>query len=388
MKIYTDNIDSLRKNADLLKSGFVMTRPQGLIDSFCLLMDFYSVIKDFGQKPDFETEKILEKNTKNCEIVYQKLRALSKRRLQSFIDNKEVHNNIAFKMVKIYDRDFIIRSIKPLYLNENQMSEIICDFLNDEFNQADSFKKMAEEGRIIKSGLGKIEEERNTAGFTLYDYLNNNSFIALSNDPSLVDIQLMSTIIHEFGHVNDNFNRRFFSKKENFSYKTLSSYSEVYSILYEKLFLDHLIKNRIFKSNSHTQLAFLCAEIYNNFNKLGYLSTLDDNILNNEKYKKRVEDLKAQANVDDEIELINEAVLGDFNDIYTYSYSGLIAFYFSYLKQNDPDMFNKMFENFKSRRFRVFDPGIFDEIGTSKEEIIKIHSECLDRLTGKKLILQ
>jgi hypothetical protein len=36
----------------------------------------------------------------------------------------------------------------------------------------------------------------------------------------------------------------------------------------------------------------------------------------------------------------------------------------------------------------MFDPKIFEELGTSADEVIKIYDKELDKITNKKLILQ
>ena len=82
---------------------------------------------------------------------------------------------------------------KKLYLRDPYMAEILCDFLNDEFNQADKFIELAENKRIFKIDMEENEEETaiGTAGYTMYDYINKNSFVVISDDKEICDVNMM-----------------------------------------------------------------------------------------------------------------------------------------------------------------------------------------------------
>lgn len=396
MKIFSKDIDSIHREIDSLKKGLLTCKSNDLIYYFYYLASEYQLIRDMGFKLDSNDIKILDDNVSYANIYETKVSKSKRKKIDNFIKNKALINDIANRMISIYDRNFNYRSIKPLYLEENQMAEIILDFLNDEFNQADKFKEMVNNNHIFNFGVGKEEEKMNTSAYTIHNFITGNSMMCLSNNNYIVDVNLMKNIVHEFGHVIDAEYFKSFSKKDSFSYLLSSDYSEVYSILYEKLFLEYLIKNRIFKSNAHTELVGLCIGIYNKFNSIGYLSTLDDNLLINLKYKKKIDEIKEKTNaeyedepfLDEMIETINDTITSDFEGINLYSYGGLIAYYFSYLKQNDPSMYNEMIKKFDERKSRIFDSSIFETIGTTEDEIIEIYSKCLDRITGKKLILE
>lgn len=301
-----------------------------------------------------------------------------------------MHNMFSGKVIDIYgNKEFKYFNPKPLYLRENQMAEILCDFLNDEFNQADKFKEIVEDGRIFKVSF---EEDPNdvygTGGYTMYDYINHNSFIVIGDDRAIKDVNMMRIIAHEFGHAADNFERVNISRNDNARYYWVSSYAEVYSMLYEKLFFEYLIKNNIYRENASAGLKQYYLGIYDSFNSVEYLSNLEDKLLENERYKQ-------EDNIVDQI-TINEngtitfdaAILENFNETKLYSYGGVIASYFANLKHSDPDRFNKEFSNFKNKRFGLFDFKIFEDIGTSVDGIIKIYEKELDEITDKKLILK
>ena len=195
----------------------------------------------------------------------------------------------------------------------------------------------------------------------------------------------MRILVHEFGHVIDNMEKDSFNKSELANYNYFSGYIEVYSIMYEKLFYDYLIKKRIMENNAKWSEKNLYSGIYDDFNSVEYLSGLDDYLLINDRYK-RDENFIDQISFEDLS--VSRAVLDDFDDINQYSYGGLIGCYFASLKQEDLNEFNRQFELFKARKAGQFDPKLFETIGTNIDEVIKKYEKGLDEITNKKLILK
>ena len=269
------------------------------------------------------------------------------------------------------------------------MIEIMCDFLNDEFNQADKFKNIIEDKRVFRMQVPDNKETEDLSmAYSAFDYITRNNFIVVFDNYSIVkDVVLMRILIHEFGHIADNFDKEFVSRKELAGYFWMSGYTEVYSMMYEKLFLDYLIKNNMFKEGANWNLKDFYLSVYDGFNGMEYLSSLDNNLLVNERYKTE-RGIIDQITVDDEGNInLDKDVFVSFDDSNKYSYGGLIAQYFAELKHNDIDKYNKCFESFKNRRFNMFYPGIFEDIGTNPDEIIKIYEKGLNDVSVKKLIL-
>lgn len=390
MEIFSENIDSIKKELELIKESFIKTNYKRLPDSFEMLEGFYQIMYEINGEEDPETVDILLKNKKYRELKGRERQLLHKKNINNFIKDKNMHNMFSGKVINVYnDKEFRYFNPKPLYLRESQMAEILCDFLNDEFNQADKFIEMAEDGRIFKVSF---EEDPNdvygTGGYTMYDYINNKSFIVVGDDKVIKDVNMMRIIAHEFGHAADNFERTDVSRKDNVRYYWVSSYAEVYSMLYEQLFFEYLIKNNIHRENASAGLKQYYLGIYDSFNSVEYLSNLEDKLLENERYKQ-------ENNIVDQITIgengtisFDAAILENFNETKLYSYGGIIANYFANLKHNDPDKFNRELINFKAKRFNLFDFKIFEDIGTSIDEIIKIYDKDLDKITNKKLILK
>lgn len=390
MEIFSENIDSIKRELELVKDSFIKTNYKRLPDSFEMLEGFYQIMYELSGEEDPETIDLLVKNKKYRELKARERILLHRKNINNFIKDKQMHNMFSGKVINLYnDKEFKYYNPKPLYLREKQMAEILWDFLDDEFNQADKFREMAEDGRIFKS---YFEEDPNdvygTGGYTMYDYINHKSFIVIGDDKVIKDVNMMRILAHEFGHVSDNFERINVSRNDNARYYWISSYAEVYSMMYEKLFFEYLIKNNIYKENASAGLKQYYLSIFDSFNSVEYLSTLEDKLLENERYKQ-------EDNIADQITVgengtitFNAAILENFNETKLYSYGGIIANYFANLKHQDPDKFNREFSNFKTKRFGLFNFKIFEDIGTSIDEIIKSYAKDLDEITDKKLILK
>ncbi len=393
MNIFSDDIESIRHELELIKDSFIKSSPKRIKDSFEILEGFYQILYEIGGEEDLEATEILLKNKKIRDLKARERNVLHKKNINNFIENKETHQEFANRIMDLYNRDFKHYLPKSLYLKENQMFEIICDFLNDEFNQADKFIELINNKQIFRIGIADDENSSfEAAGYTMYDYINNNSFVVISDDKTIRDVNLMRVICHEFGHVADNIDRGNSSRKDNVRYYWISGYPEVYSMLYEKLFYNYLIKNNIFKENASFGLKRFYIDVYDNLNTIEYLSTLDNDLLKNERYRKDEDYLQEHIQVDDDgMMYINSEAIGNLNEANIYSYGGILANYFSYLKQNDIDRFNREFSNFKLKRFGLFDFKIFEDIGTNIEDMVKIYSKGLDEITEnptKKLILK
>lgn len=390
MEIFSRDFDSLKNELELLKECLLKTKPKDIIDVIEMIEGFYLVLYELSGEEDIEAIDILQKNEKYRNYKNNERQLLHRKNIQNFIQEKERHSSFSGKVLNLYDdRRLIDYRPRILNLRENEMFEIISDFLNNEFNQADNFKKIIEEKKIFKSIIPPEEDcTIGSSGYTMFNYITNNSFIVLNDDKYIKDVNMMRIIVHEFGHYMDNISRANVSRKENTGYYWLSSYAEVYSMLYEKLFFDYLIKNNIYKENAFTGLKRFFVEIYENFNSVEYLSSLDDKLLKNERYKQE-KNLADQVKMsEDGLLYISRAILDNFNETKLYSYGGIIANYFASLKHSDVEEFDRQFSKFKQRRFGLFDFNIFETIGTTEDEIIEIYSKCLDRVTGKKLILE
>ncbi len=390
MKIFTDSSDSIVRELDTIKDSFGITKFKAMKDNIERLESFSELLYQISGTKDEESKRILEKFDKYKRANEEARLEQFRKRIKNFISDKDFHNSFSGKVIKAYQkRDFNYYRDRRLYLDEEQMLAIICDFLDSEFNQADEFRRMAFEGKILRFNLDSFEDKEMAAGETVFNHLTRNNFIITAPIKLLADADLMRTLAHEFGHVADNIDKRFASVKDISNYAWVSSYVEVYSLLYERLFLDYLIKNNLFKEDALSGLKEYYTDIYDQFNSIRYLSNLDDYLLTNLRYKSK-KGIINQIEIDEAGEFIMpDGVYSDFADANKYSYSGVIANYFATLKHEDPEMFKKAFETFKRKRFDRFNPSIFEDIGTNPDEIIKVLEKGTTAVsTKKKLILE
>lgn len=384
MNLFNTSDEAIVKELITIKDSF--TRMKRITDNVELLESFYEMLLEFSGRRDPESEDLLIKNKKYREMRLKERRLLQKKGISNFVQNKAFHRSFSGKVINIYDKDFNYYVNKSLYLKEDQVCEIVCDFLNDEFNLADKFLELVNSGHVYRSViLEENEDSLPTAGYTMFNYFSKQNFIVVNEDKSIRDIELLRVLAHEFGHVMDNLHKDSFTSGEMASYNFLSGYSEVWSTMYEKLLLDYLIRNNIFKGNANYVKKLMYLDIYDNFNSLEYLSSLDDYLLFNERYK-RDENIVEQISFEDIS--ISRAIIDDFSDVNLYSYGGLLAFYFAHLKRNDIDEFNRQFELFKLRRAGVFNPKIFEDLGTTPEDVLKIFEKGLTEITDTKLTLK
>ena len=384
MKLYNTSDESIIKELTAIKDGF--TKMRRITDNVELLESFYEMLLEVSGRRDPEAEDLLIKNNKYREIRLKERKFLHKKSINNFIEHKDFHRSFSGKVIDVYDKDFNYYVNKSLYLREEQLCEIICDFLNDEFNQADKFIDLVNRGHVYKSNIVEdVPDTLPTAGYTMFNYFTKQSFIVVSEDKGIRDLEMLRVLAHEFGHVIDNLNKDSFTSGEMASYNFLSGYSEVWALMYEKLFLDYMIRNNIFKGNASYVNKLRYLDIYDNFNSLEYLSSLEDHLLVNERYK-RDENIVEQISFYDLS--ISKAVIDDFSDVNLYSYGGLLAYYFAYLKRNDISEFNRQFEIFKIKRAGMFNPKIFEDLGTTPDEVLKIYEKGLDEITDTKLTLK
>lgn len=389
MKIFSEDTESIKKELQIIKDNFGKINSKKLPDNIELLSAFYRLLYEVSGKEDKEVEDLVTKNEKYRQNKIKSIKSAEKKTVQNFINNKDFHSYISDKMIGIYDIDFNYYIERSLYLREEQMLEIICDFLDSEFGQAEGFKKLTEEKRIFRMDVSRATiPDMAPAAYSVFDYITRNNFITVAKKNIIKDITMMRILVHEFGHIMDNLDTEFIPQKNLVSYNLISGYREVYSMMYEKLFIEYLIKNNIFKESSKYGLKDLYLGVYDSFNELEYLTSLDDSLLFNERYRTE-KGIIDQLCLDEDGEFtLSKGIFCDFDNANRYSYGGLIAFYFAYLKQNDIDKYNKFFEAFKNKRFNMFNPSIFEDIGTDSEEIIKIYEKGLGDVSAKKLILQ
>lgn len=388
MKIFSDNVDTIKKELELIEDNLVKINNRSISDNIEVLEAFYQLLRDVNGEEDEDAANTLISYDAYRDMKLQERKQLQKKNIANFINFKDFHKFFSGRVLDLYDADFDYFFEKNLYLNEEHMLEIMCDFLNEEFKQADKLIDLIKENKIYRANIISTEGVE-PAGYTMFDYITKNSFVLVQDLNSIKDIDFMRIIVHEFGHVVDNLNKNCSSRKDIVNYYWLSNYPEVYSLMYEKLFYDYLLKHRMYIDSTKFNLKRYYFDIYDQFNTLEYISSLEDRLLINERYKKDEKSIIDQMVVlDDGTVCLNDAILDDFKEANKYSYGGIMANYFANLKHQDEEEFKRQFNIFKLNRFELFNSNIFEKIGTSPEEMLKVLDKGLcDISSTKKLIL-
>ena len=120
-------------------------------------------------------------------------------------------------------------------------------------------------------------------GMTLYNPVTGESDILLNGFNYNVDS--MFTLAHEMGHVYDGF--RIFDDKDSerfLHYNFRSTYLEVISRLFERLFLDYLIKNNICREAALDKMVDMEINNHDYLVSAYTMSLLDDELLKYDRY--------------------------------------------------------------------------------------------------------
>ena len=381
-KIFNENPNVVKEEIEKIKDNILVSKPNTMSDNFDMLEFILSVYEDVFNEMDMDAYYLFKGNKKLFSSFKDRYVSSAKKYSENFIKNKDFHNEFSRRVLNKFKKNFPYTIRRDLNLKEEEMLDIMYSFLDDEFDNSDEFRKLVEGGKIFLSDLSDEDSStEKTGGYTMYNYVTNNSMITISDNKMIKDIKLMSILMHEFGHVMDDIEKsKFRSRKEIINYNFTSSYVEVYSLLYEKLFYDYLINNNIYRDSALYNLGSFFEGIYYNFIELFY-ATIPDNIsIDSNRH------LKYSCAEYDNVELGIE--YGLRNNV-SYGYGGVLANYLASIKHENEDRFNNKMINFNNARFGIFDEDIFDKLDTSTDEVIGYLNKDLKKLSNsRKLILK
>lgn len=353
MKMFSNDISKINKDIETLKRMLKNTRnTKQIIKIFSSLNNLINLKEDITQTESLEfysdinfINEYIKEHDKN-----------ESRNINNFIRNKDFHNKIASETLLILEDkrfDCELEEVNQKFSTKD-MYEIMMDFLS-KINKEKLLNKMIKEKRIFK-----VYNTMEIVGGTIFDNVLKNSYCYISNE--INDITKMTTIIHELGHVTDT-NRNIDSM-----------YLESISMIYEKKFLDFLIKKRISPIDTISLIDDYYKEAYDNFKEVLVLSELDNGILRKQNYKKVNEDLLLkQLNGKQSLEYMDLSNIRYINlrGCLCYSYGKVIATYFTNLEKRDKELFNYKYKKFLSRDKRFLNEKEFKEIVTIPEVLFQ-----------------
>ena len=250
--IFNNSSDSLNFEIDKILENFLYSNPKEFEDNVDSLVDFYNLYYLVFNQTHSDAYDFLNNNIKTVLKRDKLTNEDFKRLFKNLIENMNFNIDYSKRVInKFNNNDLNIIDHFDQEISEKNMLDIMCSFLEDEFKNSDEFLKLINNGKLYSSDLSEEDNgDIYCGGYTIYNHVTGNSIVVISNNEDMIGIRLMSILMHEFGHVIDNIERKNNrSKKDNLNYVFSSSYTEVYSHLYESLFYKYLIKNNIFKDN-------------------------------------------------------------------------------------------------------------------------------------------
>lgn len=386
MKIFTTDIEDIENEVNYLSKTLSKIDDKNCLYYYrCLdLMIAYASI--FTQV----TRKNPEVVKKRPELILQDIeltKEVIKKSITNVMKNKPFHFDILLAAnYSIACSDKIEKSIfddnldSNLSYSEEEMNEIITDYLKKyHSSNKNLIKKLIDENAIYLLDIFNGEY----AGYTITNDFNKKHKIII--DAKIPDMEKMISLVHEIGHVVDN--NEAIDKNIITKYIMQSNYKEVISSMYEKEFLEFLIEENIESSIAKMHLANYYGQVYSLIEKLYVASTLNDELIENEKYThmSRKEILEKVFH-NPRIEKC-DFESGEDLDIYVntnYGYGKLLGTYFSHLRGKDKEKYNLSFNKFLDIRAEYFDSNIFKNIDTTKDEIFMILNKEKDKVFRKK----
>ena len=301
--------------------------------------------------------------------------------LDNFIENKDEHLslvNCVFNDNKDICIPILDEYLEEEFLSDEEMYEIMSDYFlsaNDMIGY-ETLKKTVEENKMYMLELDNFS----CSGITFLNTFLNDFRVIIDEATISNSIGLMTTIMHEIGHVIDYT----YLRNNLVYYSTKSIFIETLSSMYEKDFLDYLIRNSIYKRKAIERITDFYGNMYDELNSIALSCNIPDRLLRREKYKKVTRE-KLYRMVSEEAELLvplEEFPLPQSIDVLEslkYGYGEVLATYFLRLKKTDYDKYQDEFSKFMELRTDYFPKNFLEKIGTKQNTLAQtVDEEIMD----------
>lgn len=364
MNLYTGDLDVIKneiKSLELeLRTEKDRDRIVGIVSTIELLIELYN---DVSKKTPKSLKLYKITNRKKVKISDKIQKKESESYIKNFIDNKSFHglfvNDLYYDMSK-KEEELLFSFIEDVKLSYKEMYDIMMGYLSEE-GLTTPFNELLKNKRIFKG----LNAETGYAGYAAHNTINNTSCILVVDEDS--SISTMTTMIHELGHVIDftNLNNtQGFTTANDYYLKSI--YNEVFSMLMEKDFLSYLLRNNIYSEDACSLTEEYYYNVIESLKKLLVLSSLDDKLLIGNSYiDLKSNELMANVRKNNKDIVLHEDIIPSELDIHNdlvYGYGGILATYYNYLKEKDPDKYNFYKERFLENRANSFNVGEFSEM--------------------------
>lgn len=377
MNLYTGDLDVIKneiKSLELeLKTEKDRDRIVGIVSTIELLIELYN---DVNKKTPKSLKLYKITNRKKVKISDKIQKKESESYIKNFIDNKSFHglfvNDLYYDMSK-KEEELLFSFIEDVKLSYKEMYDIMMGYLSEE-GLTTPFNELLKNKRIFKG----LNAEMGYAGYAAHNTINNTSCILVVDDDS--SISTMTTMIHELGHVIDftNLNNtQGFTTANDYYLKSI--YNEVFSMLMEKAFLSYLLRNNIYSEDACSLTEDYYYNIIESLKNLLVLSSLDDKLLVGDAYiDLKSNELMANVRKNNKDIILHEDIIPSELDIHNdlvYGYGGILATYYNYLKEKDPDKYNFYKKRFLENRANSFNikefSRMFSDYGELEENVLK-----------------
>lgn len=357
---------------------------------------YYSTYRDLAQfymiaTGDNPCRTAVNKNKYVKYTGRDRLNSFYKKKRENFIANRKNHFNMfsssSFSIVDILE-DFMetdyyhtIVSKADLVISDALGQDILDSFLTEcDPHMRNLLDEVKEEKRMFV--LPPIVDFIDKDGCVCYNPIEDISNIFVS--PRKSSLRLLSTIVHELGHVKDlaDYTQRYSSLQAGlYYYQTV--YAEVLSTYYQYQFYDYLLKNDLYTDSVMREVfeELMLAADFNDHMIL--LSMLPDGAIREWKYAQEKQTIVNTIMDSSEIPIISldcsadDHRLVDFNDTLQYGYGSLLSL--AMLADS------KLYDSFLANRTGYFDMQKLASSGFSIEDTSeKVLKKC-ENYFGKYL---
>lgn len=381
--IYTGDPQQIKKEIDILTNKICSCSNLNEAKELFITLDSLIVVYQelSGDKTNYY--KKIKKNKYFYQESNKLQRKIYNKTIDNFIENKEFHSSLAKDILiemkkKLKPTEFINEPTR--HLKQKEILEILYDYLKKLNNgSSEELEKLIKHKRIFN-----IEYDMPYDGYTLFDNKLKKCNIFINEEPDSIDS--MVTLIHELGHVMD-FKKLIESKsqKDCCNSYTTAIYYEVMSLMYERDFIDYLIKNNIYKKEVKINLENHYITMFDSIEEMLILSNLNDYSLKKERFstyntEKFISSLNDNIKISKKLEEFPDPTSLDICDTLSYSYGGIISNYLLDIKNNSTLDYEKIFNDFYQIREKDFDKKIYDILQTDKFGLIKAVSKQMSDL--------
>lgn len=320
-------------------------------------------------------EKTIFGSRKNHQKFFKKLDIYEMKMLENYVLNKDFHRDYLKTVLRGVEDNFeLIPDVeleKTTTLSKEEYYAIFSDFMKS-IKQENLFNKFYKEGRIYSTISVEGED---SLGNTVYNPISGETNLFISDFN--YNIHSMLTLAHEFGHAYDlsmfdgdieSFNRYFYQ----------SFYGETFSKLYERLFIDYLLKNDILKDEAKDKLFEVENTNYMFLLSAYILSLLEEKYILSNSYQyfsnERIYNLVGDYFIDEDYirAYIEANPIFDVHENYKYAYGDIVSMFLK-IQVDNYGFDNDLIEEILSFRSELFDPSVFDKYNFNPDRYVRLH---------------